>query len=234
MGYFQQQNPWLEMAQYGRGLGDVLGKYLLELPKMRADIAQQQALVPMQLNLQQAQTQEAQQRAALLGEQLKGYPQAQAAKQASEQQHGELYKQQGEYYKQKGQALTNPALKPPSLHNVSPGQTTGVLEGGAFVPKYTAPLINQPPPKALDPTLTAWFGHIMQGLRPYTEGLAEPDNIYSMLTNQLATANGLMPQRTNMPPVQPPIQAPVQVPTAINPQTGQRLQFLNGQWVPVQ
>lgn len=48
MAYFQQANPWQQLAEQGRGIGDVLGRYLLELPRARAVQARQQQEMVMQ------------------------------------------------------------------------------------------------------------------------------------------------------------------------------------------
>ena len=52
-------SPWADAANYGAGLGETLGRILLQVPQQRAELRMQQQQFPLQQQLMQAQINEA-------------------------------------------------------------------------------------------------------------------------------------------------------------------------------
>lgn len=234
-------SPWQEAAQYGEGLGRTLSQAMLQQPALRAQLgmerarfAQEQQLFPLQQQLLQAQV---------------GYEQARPGIEQARYQNTAAMNQRrmqsmdvnDAYRKAATEKIENPQTKPPT-----PMQRVNMESkiSGGMVPEKNAQGITQNlGSDALQYILDMVMkGGTVAGALPQLQSV--PDLRTNMVPNHLGMALfGQHPQvTTNSFTLRPPMggMAPMQSPTnqvpqtAVNPQTGQRIQLVNGQWMPIQ
>ncbi len=100
---YVMSSPWVDAAEYGRGLGDQLAEAMIRLPAIRAKMAETLALHRQALNQQLWERQEREKELGLRAEQVK----ATQAYRAETQQATQAYRERGLADREKTEANTN-------------------------------------------------------------------------------------------------------------------------------
>lgn len=240
-------SPYEDAANLGQGLGSTFANIALQLPQIRMQQLQQQALLkrlPYELALEGAQTAAEQARGRRLESQIQtenatrqGKVDFGNARAKTETEHGGLYKAQTNYENRRGQVIPNNGmLLMPSGERVT--GNVNLPAGGAAFQNPTGQPGNPMAQVAMNPKApgqgASTDNEFMKAATSLvTSGQAGSMNeAAGMITSMLkARQQGGMTPGTNIPmPAAQGGGAPV---TATNPKTGQKIQLINGQWTPI-
>lgn len=256
-------SPWADAANYGAGLGETLGRILLQVPQQRAELRMQQQQFPLQQQLMQAQINEANLRPGL-------QQQAMAIKSLQEQLAAQRAGVTEDYERERIRQIIQDEYRKdhPDQFGKPPTEQQDFGQGRQAVKDYVSDLANKQnidftkTPVSVAPDLMSGSLQSATGSKtPYQDvikhlqsigaslqAILQTNQIPDLKTNFFGSVSQLPtthPQVTTnayelrAPQGQPPVAAPptnsVPPMTAVNPQTKQRIVSYDGgnSWQPL-
>ncbi len=237
-----QYSPWQDAAEYGAGLGRTLSQAMLQMPMLKAQQAMEQQRLGMEQGRYQTEQSQAPLQAQLLQAQignLNARPELAQQRLAMMDMMNQSRLEQADVLNQLRMAqiehLENAGQPKPltAPQNVSLEKNVQGLVPDQYQGK----------PQTISPEgLQFLLNAVKQGQSASAQP-SQMQHVPQLQTNQVPAHLGMklfgtVPQvTTNSFQLQPPTQQQPQQPLSgimVNPQTGQKIQLVNGQWTPIQ